>query len=317
MKRPLAGITIHGLPRIRTFAELASQINVDPKHLWLMLFGSDHWYVRFQVPKRTSGHRNISHPKPALKAVQYWILHHILNKLNASTSSYGFERGSKLRNHAAQHIGAIRMLNLDISDFFSSVSVARVTSVFRLAGYNSKVASMLARLCTARGGLPQGSPTSPKLANLACYRMDTRLAALSDARGLVYTRYADDMSFSAASYTPLVKSRNLIIAIIRDSGFRLNGKKTRLLGPRCALKVTGLVVGETDVGIGRERLRTLRARIHRTGTSNDQGQLASIQGWLDFVADADPARYRILREYIRRLVRSASSSSLAKLRLRT
>lgn len=316
MQGSSAGTTIHGLPRIRTFAELADRLGVRRNQLWLMLCGADHWYVRFQVPKRNGGFRNISHPRPALKVVQYWILENILRRLSATTSSYGFEPGSKLRVHAAQHIGAAAILSLDITDFFGSVSVAKVTAVFRVAGYNGKVASVLARLCTFRGGLPQGSPTSPKLANLSCYRMDTRLAALSNLRQLVYTRYADDMSFSARSQSPLLKSKNLIIGIIRESGFRVNGRKTRLLGPRRALTVTGLTVGTTDVGIGRERLRILRARIHRAGLSNDQCELTSIQGWLDFVADADPARYKILRDYIARLATRPNNSGLSALRLR-
>jgi RNA-directed DNA polymerase len=316
MKGRSSGTTIHGLPRIRTFTELAKHVGVRRNQLWLMLSGADYWYVRFQVPKRNGGTRNISHPKPALKAVQYWILENILRKLSATTSSYGFERGSRLRDHAAQHVGARAILSLDIREFFGSISVARITAVFRVAGYGNKVSSVLARLCTFRGGLPQGSPTSPKLANLSCYRMDMRLAALSGVRKLTYTRYADDMSFSATSQSPLIKSKNLIINIIRECGFRVNGRKTRLLGLRGALTVTGLVIGVTEVGIGRERLRLLRARIHRAGLSPDQRALASIQGWLDFVADVDPVRYEILTAYITRLASRAHTASLSALRLR-
>jgi len=175
---------------------------------------------------------------------------------------------------------------------------------------------MLAQLCTFGGRLPQGAPSSPKLANLVCFRLDRRLARLSERRGLVYTRYADDMSFSAQSAAVLAKAKPLIVHVIRDSGFRLNPRKTRLLGPRRALVVTGLFIQSEDVGIGRQRLRELRSRICRAQSSVAAVDLVAIQGWLDFVADADPVRYRMLSRYVEQLKGRSKGSLLEVLRLR-
>src|SRR6185436_14613677 len=150
---------------------------------------------------------------------------------------------------------------LDLEEFFPSISIARVVQVYKIAGYSARGAWILARLCTLEGALPQGAPTSPKLANLACYRLDRRLAEFAECKGFVYTRYADDLTFSGSAMSELAKVRPFIAHIVRDSGFRLNHKKTRLMGPRGAKVVTGLVIAPGQVCIGRRRLHDLRAII--------------------------------------------------------
>src|SRR2546426_1181991 len=47
-----------------------------------------------------------------------------------------------------------------------------------------------ARVLYSRPHLPQGSPTSPALANICAYRVDCRLAGLAKSAGAAYTRYA-------------------------------------------------------------------------------------------------------------------------------
>ena len=282
----------------------------------VMLFANSKNYTTFRMPKKSGGYRQIAHPNPPLKAVQRWILKNILDKLYTTPSCHGFARGSKLRHHAEQHIGANAILSLDIENFFPSISVAQVTNVFRVSGYCSAAASMLARLCTYLGALPQGAPSSPKLANLTCFGMDYRLAGFAAKRGFVYTRYADDMSFSGASACALAKAKPFIAHIIHDSGFRLNPRKTRLAGPGRALTITGLIVSSDGVGIGRQLLRKMRARIHCVHTGVDDAGVVGIQGWLDFISDVDLARYRMLIEYIERLQASSTTSGLSALRIR-
>ena len=307
---------IHGLPQVDGMSELGAHSGIPPHRLWRLVFADRQEYTLFPIAKRTGGTRLISHPRPTLKRVQRWILRNILDHLRATSSSFGFERGSKLRFHGERHIGACAVLTLDIKDFFPSISLARVTRVFRIAGFSSAGAWVLARLCTREGTLPQGAPSSPKLANLVCFRMDRRLAGFAERRGFVYTRYADDLTFSAESMTALRKAWPFILHIVRDSGFKLNKRKARLVGARGAKIVTGLVLAENTVGVGRRRLRGLRAAIHRLHVGDDTQRLLTIQGWLDFVSDADPERYRNLVHYVVRLRAQTPDSQLHRLRIR-
>jgi RNA-directed DNA polymerase len=316
MGRGKASFDIHGLPRIETFTDLAMHAGVSGRQLWRLANMGQRAYTTFRLAKKSGGVRWIDRPIPQLRVVQSWILRNILDNLRTTPSSFGFERGSKLRYHAEQHIGARAVLTLDIKNFFPSISIAQVTQVFRIAGYSSSAASILARLCTCRGALPQGAPSSPRLANLVSFRLDRRLAGFANRRGIVYTRYADDMSFSAPNADVLATSRPFISHIIRDSGFRLNSAKSRLIGPQGRKTVTGLVLAAETVGVGRLRLRELRARIHRAHIGRDRSDLAAIQGWLDHVADADLIRYRILARYIERLRALDPASVLTPLRVR-
>jgi RNA-directed DNA polymerase len=306
---------IHGLPQIGSIGDLSAHATVRRQRICSLLFGSKP-YRTFRIPKRSGGFRQIAHPIPSLRALQRWVLRHILDKLKTTSSCYGFARGSGLRVHAAQHIGANAVLSLDLRDFFPSITIARVIRVFRASGYDSSGALLLAHLCTFRGVLPQGAPSSPKLANLACFRMDRRLSGLAAHRELIYTRYADDLSFSGPNVAALAKVKPIIAQIVRDCGFRLNNEKTRLRGPSRARTITGLVLSADAAGIGRRRLRELRARIHWIHTSGDAAALASLQGWLDFISDVDVDRYRILVRYIEGLKQGSPVSVVHGLRVR-
>src|SRR5690606_3022555 len=87
--------------------------------------------------------------------------------------------------------------------------------VFQQLGYSPAVATILALLCTecprqtveyagtryhvavSPRSLPQGACTSPALSNLTARRLDARLQGIAAKLGWRYTRYADDLTFSA------------------------------------------------------------------------------------------------------------------------
>jgi len=74
--------------------------------------------------------------------------------------------------------------------------------------------------------LPQGACTSPALSNLVCRRLDSRFTGIARSLGFTYTRYADDMTFSADAQAGakigylLARVRH----ILQDEGFSVNEK---------------------------------------------------------------------------------------------
>jgi retron-type reverse transcriptase len=133
--------------------------------------------------------------------------------------------------------------------------------------------------------LPQGACTSPAISNLVARRLDSRLNGIAMKLGWTYTRYADDLSFSASG-EPSQKIGYLLARvrhISQDEGFAVNEKKTRVLRQQNRQLVTGIVVNDRP-GIDRRTIRRLRAILHRAKKEGLQAQnrerLPHFQAWL-------------------------------------
>jgi len=167
-------------------------------------------------------------------------------------------RGRSVVTNARPHVGSEVILKLDISDFFGNVKRTAIFRTFRFVGYSRRVSNLLTDLTTLDGALPQGAPTSPDLANMAAYRLDVRLSGFAAKNELVYTRYADDLTFSG-KFTPM--EQRTIEHIMRDEGFAPNEKKLRYLLPDGRQSVTGIVVN-AKLNWPRPRRRWLRQEVY-------------------------------------------------------
>src|SRR5262249_2539064 len=172
-------------------------------------------YVQFDVPKKSGGTRTLSAPHRTLAAAQAWVLANVLAKLPTEEPAHGFVAGRSTLTNARPHAGQDVVVNFDLEGFFPSIGFARVRHLFHRIGYSGAVATLLALLCTecprkrvvyagtpyfvATGprGLPQGACTSPVLSNQIARKLDRRLGGLARKLSLTYTRYADDLTFSA------------------------------------------------------------------------------------------------------------------------
>lgn len=282
--RPLA----EGLPALAEPLDLARAMGLTLPELKFLCFHREvartTHYRRFLLPKKTGGHRTISAPMPRLKRAQYWVLDQVLAKVPCHDAAHGFLPGRGIVSNATPHTGQDVVINLDIQDFFPTIGFPRIKGVFRSLGYDERVATMLALLCSENpcdelevdgerffvGGkgrdrvLPQGAPTSPMLTNVLCRKMDRRLQGLADKLGFVYTRYADDLTFSASGEaagkvgTLLRQARH----VLKDEGFTPHPDKQRVMRAGARQEVTGVVVNDKP-SVSREERRKLRAALHK------------------------------------------------------
>lgn len=271
-------------------------------------------YQRFVIPKKTGGDRLISAPMPRLKRAQYWVLDNILAALPVHEAVHGFAPDRSIVSNALPHVGRDVVVNIDLQDFFPTLTWKRVKGKFRGLGYSEAVATVLALICTepdvdaveldgqrlyARKGprrLPQGAPTSPALTNLICARLDRRMAGIAARLGFTYTRYADDMTFSASGDSA-AKTGTLLKAvgdIVAAEGFTVHPDKTRVMRKHRRQEVTGLVVNER-LGVPRDTLRRFRALLHQIHASGPAGKrwgsggdvLSAAVGFAQFVRMVD------------------------------
>jgi len=126
---------------------------------------------------------------------------------------------------------------------------------------SNAVARYLANLTCYKGALPQGAPTSPILSNLICRRLDSRLFKWARTHGYVYSRYADDLTFSTNKTTVPQAHIKHVDKLIAEEGFEVNEEKRRQMPRTKRQMVTGLVVNE-KLNLPREKLRGLRALLY-------------------------------------------------------
>lgn len=247
------------LPVIYDDKHLAVHLDIPLRTLWAAMRKPELFYREFRIRKRSGGFRKISAPKPTLRASQRWILDSILARVRLSVNCTGFRRGVSIADNATPHVGAPVVLNMDIKEFFPSVRDNRVYRIYRDLGYSRRVSFALTRVCTYSGRLPQGAPTSPALANIACRRLDVRLRALARSASAAYTRYADDMTFSGDD--GICRLIRKIARVVRAEGFRVNWPKTLVMRRGRSQLVTGLTVND-KVSIPRRRRRRIRQIVH-------------------------------------------------------
>jgi len=308
-----------GLPSISSIDELSDTTHLSKSLIFRLIKYNDKFYRVYKLPKRNGGYREIAQPSKELKALQAWINRNILDRLEVSPACKGFERDTSILDNATPHVGSNAVLILDIEDFFPSITANKVCSLFKRIGYPSQAAAILAKLCTFKGRLPQGSPASPKIANLVCLRLDLRILGYVGKRGIVYTRYADDLTFSGPSTSSLLKLLYVVKTIINDEGFEINNYKTRIIGPSRQHKITGLIVNNSFAGIGHRQMRVIRSKVHRLckydAYSVPQKELNHVMGWLAFVKGVDTKRSLILYRYIQGLKEKYPDSGIQKLKI--
>lgn len=290
--QPAAGPPRHwALPPITTLTELCAWLKLEPAALHSLTspWRADHEatgrmrHYHYQwIPRKGRLPRLIEAPLPRLKAVQQRILHGILDHIPPHPAAHGFVKGRGIVSFAAPHTGQRCVLRMDIQDFFPTIRRARVTRIFLTAGYPEAVAQTLANLCTAitpaairQAGLaaypverawplrqrlqnrhlPQGAPTSPALANLAAFALDSRLAGLARRFGASYTRYADDLVFSGGDSFRRDAARCEVLtgAILLEEGFTAAHRKTKIMPSSVSQRAAGLVLNQHPALPRRER----------------------------------------------------------------
>jgi RNA-directed DNA polymerase len=264
----------------QTLEELIKTAGVTPQIFYGLLANPE--YRAYQIPKKNGGFRNIVAPQYALanaqsclaKYLQHMYAYHRLSCVHGFVQSIRNHQYGVLSN-ASPHVGKPFVLNMDISNFFESISAKQVNETLRSWPFyfGDQEAKAVALLCTYQKKLPVGAPSSPVLSNMVFSKIDVALMQLvekinnmisKDDVAVTYTRYADDLTFSG-SRNLVLQFKKQIVQIINNAGFEVNVKKTRgqnTYGPQW---VTGIKVNE-KLNISRYYIRNVRAVLHQMRT---------------------------------------------------
>ena len=140
----------------------------------------------------------------------------------------------------------------------------------------------------------------------------SRIQGYAGIKGIIYTRYADDITLSALNESKIRKAKSMIEEIVVDEGFLINHKKTKICGTRKRKDVTGLVISKDSVGIGRKKYRKMRTENY-TMLKSEPDKLPKVNGWLAFIKSVDLNNYYRLKKYILTLKKVFPESDMFKL----
>lgn len=262
--------------RLNTFGGIADLLEVSYRQLGYYI-NAGRKYKVFEIPKKYGGKRQISAPTNALGIIQRKLNRVLQAVYSPRKGIHGFLPKRGILTNASQHTRSKYILNVDLADFFPNITFPRVRGMFMAKPYllPANVATILARICCFDGSLPQGAPTSPVVSNMICARMDSELKKLAWQHKCVYTRYADDISFSTHRSTfpealalfenegehSDVTAGPLLAEVVQRNGFKINDRKVRLQHHSKRQEVTGLIANKTP-NVPRPYVRQVRAMLH-------------------------------------------------------
>ena len=257
-------------------AEVAYALKGNPTNLAYHLFvcHADHRYRKFIIPKKCGGERIICAPSSGIQYYQRNLADLLSELYEKKAPVHGFVTQRSIKTNAAVHCNKKWVVNIDLHNFFPTIHFGRVRGVFMSApfGFNQITATTLAQICCHKGSLPQGAPSSPIVSNFVCRRLDNELQAFAIRHKLLYTRYADDITFSTnlteipealgtTDSDHLLFLSDELRKIILQNGFQINEAKVRYACRDNRQDVTGLIVNK-KVNIKRTYIRKIRAMLH-------------------------------------------------------
>lgn len=269
-----------GFFHLTTRKSVADFFEISEKTLIFILYRNQtNNYKEFILKKKSGGTRTILAPVSTLKILQRKFNYVLSLIYEPKPPVRGFYPGMSILQNARSHIKSNLVLNLDFHEFFPSINFGRVRGLLMAEPYNlpSEAATVLAQIACYNNQLPQGAPTSPIISNMICAKLDGQLLRMARKERAVYTRYADDITFSTyrrkfsnniitadqESGTDIaeIKLGDELIRIILENGFRINNRKTRIFNHYRRQEVTGLVVNER-VNVNRRFIRKVRAMLY-------------------------------------------------------
>ena len=244
------------------------------------------WFPKIPKSKRK---RRLDNPCKPLKKIQTRILA-VLKTVDLPAYVKGGVSGQTLLDNIKIHAGSDVLVTIDVKSFFRSISSRQVYKIWRhQLNCSRRLASILTKLTTFEGHLPQGAPTSTYLANLLIVSLEPSILSTCRSLNIKYSTWVDDLAFSGSNAPDVIGT---VVKVLRSVGLSVSHRKLKVmrLGSRIALN--GVVIGN-DLNLTSEYRRAIRSGIHklRTGAVR-QGLLVryirSLKGRIDYLCSINP-----------------------------
>lgn len=261
-------------------------------------------YHHFTIPKASGGERPIDAPNDYLKN-DLTKIRLALSSMGilAHTSAYAYvpRRCAKDAVERHQKTEHKYYLKLDLHNFFGSCTEQfikdQLTQIAYFAQMSPEFLNDFLHMAMLNGSLPQGSPLSPWLTNQIMLPFDFKMANWCSKQHITYTRYADDMLFSAnfdirntvqAKVTELLEGTPLTLNTEKTHQTTINGRNWNL----------GIMTNKDNhMTVGYKKKEIMRARLtefckEKDSWNNQQAQ--ELLGNLTYLSSIEPEYFQNL-----------------------
>lgn len=323
-------------PEFSNETVLLAHLGLGASELKKIWFYRARMYNHFSIAKGNGKIRLISAPDRRLKILQRKLAPLLDQLYRVRHPVHGFVPARSVKTNAEAHGQRGFVVNLDLQNFFPTIKEKRVRGLLHALGIDRRVAEIVAHLCCVNDHLPQGAPTSPVLSNMICYRLDKDLLEIAKSARAIYTRYADDISFSSyqppaplfegalpavGRFSPDVLSPRLR-EVFSGNGFSLNPGKPHYADRNSRRIITGVKIN-AGLNVDRRYVRKIRAVLHSIETlsledaqikfesKGGKGRLAAhLRGKISYIAHLKGGSDPVVRALSLRYNQSFSGSPI-------
>lgn len=283
-------------------SKVAELMLMEKSDLLDFSLSAPHRYKKYYISKRNgAGYRLIAQPSKETKFVQRVVLRELLNILPVHKAAMAYEKGTGIKLNAMHHHANRYLLKMDFKDFFPSITPGLFAQCLQRSNidFSAEDVLFLQRLLFWRPKrkdtlrLSIGAPTSPFISNFIMVKFDEVVSLYCFKNNIVYTRYADDLTFTSNEKNILFSIPDFVRYSLRidyRNTILVNEEKTVFSSKAFNRHVTGIVItNEGTLSLGRERKRMISSMIHHfsRGKSDDEFT-QKLKGLLAFSLHIEP-----------------------------
>jgi len=282
---------------------IAFTFGLGETELSVFLRTAPYRYKIYYIKKRSgTGYREIAQPAKGLKTMQRFVIKEFCeDSFPIHDAAMAYTKGVSIRDNALAHSGSNYILKMDFENFFHSLvdTDLQKHTERHCSNMPSDFEFVFANLffrknkVSKRRFVSMGAPSSPFLSNSLMYEFDVEVSELAKKHDVVYTRYADDLTFSSIAPDVLFgfpAEIQKILARIEYPVVKINEAKTVFASKKNNRHVTGLVItNEGSVSIGRKKKRYVKSLCFSFINSKlgDDG-VEKLNGLLAYINDVEP-----------------------------
>jgi RNA-directed DNA polymerase len=178
---------------ISTLSELAQALKIPEENL---IEETQKGYRSYFVQGKTKK-RLIEEPNMILKDILKDLKKLLVKMFDCPEYNKCWLGGNNYIN-AQAHVGQHAYVTTDISSFFTNSKACYVRRFFKnKLNISGEALEILVQMCTFRGHIPTGAPTSSILAFLAHKDLFDEIAEYMSKKDIIFTLYVDDITLSA------------------------------------------------------------------------------------------------------------------------